>query len=364
MLTHPDAAVRAVAFTRFTIVLVAIALLATLASAVGAPARAQDLDDGIFGDLQRERIAIVDKLRPSVVAVSGRNTPIGGGQSMPVEGGSGFVISDQGHVLTSTLNVSNNSDEARVLFADGKSESAKVIARDALNACVVLKVEGEREFVPVEFGKSTEAVAGQMCMSLGNPWSSMINDFEVAASNGTVSGMYRPSVPRNGSNQRRFIGDYRGMILESTCAINDGSWGGPLVDREGKVIAMVAKVVSYNSWLGGAVPIHQIELVLDLLMEGKPNPGSWHGLTLTDSTDAEQTGMVVIDDIDRSSPGRDAKLRDDDVIMKIDGEKLTNGVAQANALFAEMPAGTTVELMIQRKNKRMIIAMTLALNQN
>lgn len=170
--------------------------------------------------------------------------------------GSGFAI-DASHVVTSARVVPPDTEKIRVILPDGRYRDASVSGRSDADNIVVLEVEGGG-LTPLAFGPP--AKPGDLVISVGNSFE-VINRMERPAfSMGVVSGRY--------DLEEGFCTFYSGEVLETDAAVNPGNYGGPLVDRFGRVIGMVISSFAYRRWLGCAVPAERIQAVVNRLLAG------------------------------------------------------------------------------------------------
>ena len=200
-----------------------------------------------FDRIQAGIHEIYDATRPAVVGIQARGGRFGrGGDGY----GSGVVIDlDKRLVLTSEEAVPAAAKEANVRFADHTLVAAKVVARnDELNAVLLEAPSIPASVRVLAMGDSTKVRVGTMVFTLGNPFQSMLQTGQTAASLGIVSGIYRA--------EGNAV--YDGVVFELDAAVNPGSYGGPVVDLEGRVIALVGSTYSHARWLGTAVPIAPI----------------------------------------------------------------------------------------------------------
>ena len=195
------------------------------------------LDEHLIADL-------FDRVAPSVVNVSVR-VPNASGQGPSVRqgSGSGFVVDDQGHILTNE-HVVRDASRIEVTLADGLKVPAEVRGRDTLNDIALLKVDAPAERLrPVMLGDSTALRVGQMAVAIGNPFG-----FTRTLTVGVVSGLGRPIEDAG----RRPLLD----MIQTDAAINPGNSGGPLLNVRGEVIGITTLIDRSQLSVGFAVPIN------------------------------------------------------------------------------------------------------------
>ncbi|MHC4599704.1 MAG: S1C family serine protease, partial [Planctomycetota bacterium] len=171
--------------------------------------------------------------------------------------GSAFAV-DSEHVVTTTRVVPEGMKTIRVLLPDGSVRNGTVVGRIERFNTVLLSVEGGG-LKPLSFA-SEAAKVGQYVMSVGNPFEAIHRMWRPAVSLGVVSGVYKP--------RKGFLTFYQGEVIETDAAVNPGSYGGPLVNREGKVVGMVTSAFDYRRWLGCAIPAKAVRRALDEIRGG------------------------------------------------------------------------------------------------
>ncbi|MBI3725183.1 trypsin-like peptidase domain-containing protein, partial [bacterium] len=233
-------------------------------------------------------------------------------------GGAGFVIDDEGYILTCTTLV-EGATKVDVTFQGGHKAKAKVVSQDTRNRVALLKLDDPRAVakmlggkLPVlPLGKSSELKRGRIVATVGNSFESLQTDGVPAFSLGVVSAIGRVRDPDI----------YKGYAIETDAAVNPGNFGGPLIDLDGKVVGIVVEAISPKRWLGVAVPIDQITVELDDLKAGKPPKAPWLGLSVITASEPSLTG-VQVSDVDQSGPAASAGVRKGDRLATIDGAKI------------------------------------------
>ena len=337
-----------------------LAVAALLLLPTGSIVRAQDPGDHALEKTDKRNATMAERVSRSVVAIVPLGTALGDWYS--VAGGAGFCIDSNGHILTALINVGSAS-RINVVLPGGKMVRAEVVGRDARNGCALLKVDRTAdELPPLTFANSESLSVGATAYTFGNPFSSIINDDQVAFSSGTISGRYRPAVPDSGAQREQNVGLYAGPVIETTCAINDGTFGGPLTDRHGHVIGMVVKLISYQRWLGTAVPIHQIAIGLPRLRSGQEPLGADAGMTLENATGSASGARI--DAVTEGGPAAAAGLKADEVIVKADQDAVDSAAALATIL-ADQPPGARLVLQVKSASgeESRFVPITLAVRK-
>jgi serine protease Do len=332
------------------IVPVVFALIVALSA---APIMAQEKSE--LEDLQDKTIELLKQVQKATVAirckVEGKKPAK---PTVPLRGlrrrqqrsgqyfGTGTVISPDGYILTSTSVVPSKGKEIKVYYRDGKVYDAELVGCEEKNNVTLIKIKASN--LPVlKLGSSKNLKAGQLAFTLGNPYSSITKDRQVAFSMGVVSGIYR----------LRGDGDYTGKVIETDAALNNGNDGGPLVNVRGEIIGILNLSYSYTKWLNVAVPIDQIKLILEDLKEGSEIYPRY-GFTLAE--EAEYDGGVEVVGVHRRGPARKAGIRRGDLILEIDGIE----VERADHLEVELsklPPGTEITFLIRRGEEERVVKL-------
>lgn len=217
---------------------------------------------------------IVEKVNPAVVSIViskdvpnveryfvnpfGENSPFqqfqipryrqNGTKNKEVGGGSGFLISSDGYVVSNAHVVRDPNATYTVFLNGGKKHEAKVIALDDVLDVALLKIEATN--LPfVEFGNSDQLKLGQSVVAIGNA----LGEFRNTVSTGVVSGLSRSITAKDG-----YTVESLDNLIQTDAAINPGNSGGPLINREGKVIGVNVAVAQGSENVGFALPINLI----------------------------------------------------------------------------------------------------------
>lgn len=263
--------------------------------------------------------------------------------------GSGFVISEDGYVVTNN-HVIEGADEITIEFFSGEELIAKVIGTDPNTDIALLKVEADGPLPFVSFGDSDAARVGDWVIAMGNP---LGQGFSVSA--GIVS-----------ARNRALSGTYDDYI-QTDAAINRGNSGGPLFNMDGSVIGVNTAILSPNGGsigIGFSMASNVVTRVVDQLKEFGETRRGWLGVRIQDVTEdvadamglEASTGALITDVPD--GPAKDAGLETGDVIMSFDGVE----VADTRGLVRQVgnsPVGATVRVTVLREGKTQTIPVVL-----
>src|SRR3989338_2469645 len=171
-----------------------------------------------------------------------------GTEKTKIGGGSGFIVSSDGYVLTCGHVVGDPEADYTVIIDHEHKYPAKVLAKDSMIDVAILKIDGKN--LPfLEIGDSDAIELGETVVAIGNP----LGEFEDTLSAGIISGLSRKMTAFGGAKRRAT--SLRGLI-QTDAAINPGNSGGPLVDLEGRVIGINTAVVMGAQNIGFAIPIN------------------------------------------------------------------------------------------------------------
>jgi len=255
-----------------------------------------------------------------------------------IGGGSGFVVSQDGYVFTSQHVVADKDADYTIIVEPTKKYPAKVLERDPINDIAILKVDAD-DLPYLELGDSEEIELGQTVIAVGNP----LGEFHDTISSGIVSGMSRSITAFSGANNQ--ASQLRGLI-QTDAAINPGNSGGPLVDIEGKVIGINTAMVMGAQNIGFAIPINyakkDFEEVLKFGKIKRPFLGVRYIILNKEIAQAHKLpvdwGALVVREalgekaIIKDSSADKAGLREYDIILEVNEEKITEKNPLANIL--------------------------------
>lgn len=334
-------------------------LTAYLTSAQSTPlsSAVQGLRDR-YPHLTDEEIATVEavkRVRPAVVSVVVRKEvfgpteqllDLGNGMRIVVPGqlksqgkqvisqGSGFVVRADGLIMTNKHVVSDTKADYQVVFYDGKSYDAQVIARDPVNDLALLKIGGTSaggDFTPVIFGNSDELVIGQSVIAIGNA----LGEYQNTVTKGVVSAVNRQVVA---GDRVAGMSERLSKIIQTDAAINPGNSGGPLLNTSGEVVGINTAVRVGAENIGFAIPANEASFVLknyeangtivrpylgiryvpvNSAIQKKFGLPKSFGVRISRGSSASEPAIVA------GGPAAAAGLAEGDVILYADGIKMT-----------------------------------------
>jgi len=298
-----------------------------------------------------------------------------GGQSL----GTGFVVDDEGYILTNAHVVEDSgqrADTIMIVFNKGGSETQRVKGTlagvDVGSDIAVIRVDPNGvSLKPLPLGDSDKVAVGEPVVAIGNPLG-----FDFSISSGIVSATGRSMQADNGQTIAN--------VIQTDAAINRGNSGGPLIDNQGKVIGVNERIASQgggNEGLGFAIPINTAIRSLEQIKANGKVTYAWMGVglqTLTsdiaDMFNMESQGGALVQTVTPGSPAEKAGIRAGDQTVTVQGQAFTLGgdvivkiddaeIASADDLIAYLGTkkpGDTVVVTVERDGKTEEISVTLA----
>jgi len=269
--------------------------------------------------------------------------------------GSGFIVDKTGYILTNR-HVVEGADEITVSIAR-KDFKAKLVGRDARTDVALLKIDPPSEPLTVlNLGDSDQTEPGEWVMAIGNPFGLGGNSVTV----GVVS--YK------GRNMQLQSGTGVDMI-QTDASINPGNSGGPLLNTRGEVIGINTLIVTHglpqSAGVGFAVPINVAKEILPQLRDRGKVVRGWLGVQIVPLTEdlartyrrANAKGAVITDVTD-GSPAEKAGLKQDDVVIGVDGRNVNDNNDLSRYIASKAP-GETVRLQVVRNGEERTTSVTL-----
>jgi len=263
--------------------------------------------------------------------------------------GSGFVISEDGYIVTNN-HVIAEADEIEIEFFSGEVLPAKLVGRDPKVDIALLKVESDKPLPFVSFGDSDIMRVGDWVMAMGNP---LGQGFSVSA--GIIS-----------ARNRELSGTYDDY-LQTDAAINRGNSGGPLFNMDGEVIGVNTAILSPNGGsigIGFSMASNVVSRVVDQLKEFGETRRGWLGVRIQDVTDdvAEALGLdkaagALVTDVPEG-PAAEAGIKSGDVISAFDGVPVPNTRALVRQV-GNTQVGKEVRVVVLRDGKTQTLKITL-----
>ena len=291
----------------------------------------------------------------SVVAVSCDTDLTVGGQSVrSTVTGSGFILTEDGYVVTN-YHVVEQASAITVTTQTEDEYPAKLVGHDSTADMALLKIEAQ-ELPAVTLGSSSQLIIGDMVVAIGNP----LGTLSATQTVGYISGINREvNTDRNVTN-----------MLQTDAAINSGNSGGPLFNMRGEVVGIITAKYSGSSasgasieGIGFAIPIDDLKRGLEDLQTQGYIRSAYLGITGMDVSREAITvyglpGGAYVDSVAKDGPAEQAGVEPKDIIIRLGGEKIDSFTALARALRNFAPGDETV-LTVYRSGKELELSVTL-----
>jgi 2-alkenal reductase len=311
-------------------------------------------------DLEARLIEVYQKANPSVVYIL---TATGSG--------SGFVYSQDGHIVTNNHVVMGQQD-FEVVFANGERRQADLVSSDVDSDLAVIQVEQLPEGVqPLSLAAAGDLVVGQFVVAIGNPFGE-----QGSMSMGIVSGLGR-SLP---SQRELSTGSTYSLpeVIQTDAPINPGNSGGPLLNLDGEVVGVNAAIASQdglNSGVGFSIPVSAIRLIVPALIETGRYDYPYLGVLFDGEIsldDEVQYGLqgtqgAYVLDVTPGSPADHAGLisadantgEGGDLVIAIDDQPVHDFTDLNGYLVFQTKVGQTIQLTVLRDGREITIPLTL-----
>ena len=283
--------------------------------------------------------------------------------------GSGFVLTQDGYIVTNYHVIEDAVDDSsvsiEVSFADGTQYTATLVGGEQDNDVAVLKIDATG-LQPVTLGDSDQLVVGETVYTIGNP----LGELTYSLTDGLVSALDR-LITTSSTNQTTGQKETTTLnVLQTNCDINPGNSGGPLFDSYGNVVGIVtAKYTQTSSGvsaegLGFALPINDVkEIINDLIEHGYVTGKPYLGIQVQDvSSEAQRYGVsagAAVLYVADGSCAQEAGLQVNDIIVAIDDTAIDSSSALTAALSSNYKAGDTVTLTVIRNQQQVQLSVTL-----
>ncbi len=281
-----------------------------------------------------------------------------------IGGGTGFIVSEDGMILTNKHVVLDQEADYTVLTNDGKQYLARVLAKDPFQDLAILKIEDSNSFPTVKLGDSDKLQKGQSVIAIGNA----LGEFQNTVSVGVISGLGR-TITASGGGMVETLED----VIQTDAAINKGNSGGPLLNLKGEVIGINTAVSLEGENIGFTIPINKakkdIKQVQELgkivypflgvryvvlnekIQEDNDLPVNYGAYITSD----ESSGKAAITP---GSPAETIGLRQGDIVLEFDGQKITTDNSLADIIRKYNP-GDSIILKVLREGEEKFFTVIL-----
>lgn len=287
-----------------------------------------------------------------------------GTQKQQVGAGSGFIVSEDGLVLTNKHVVIDKEAEYTVLTNDGKKYQAKVLAIDPVQDLAIIKIQDNSKFSAIKIGDSNSIQIGQGAIAIGNA----LGEFRNTVSVGVISGLGRTVSASGAQGFSETLED----IIQTDAAINPGNSGGPLLNLYGEVVGVNTATAESAQSVGFAIPINVAKRAINQVIKNSKIVYPFLGVRyILVNEEVKQKYNLSVDygalvlaggsgepAITPNSAAAKAGLKEKDVILEMSNEKITPENAMSKIILKYNP-GDQVTLKVLRADQEMFIDVTL-----
>uniref|UniRef100_B8HSK9 2-alkenal reductase n=1 Tax=Cyanothece sp. (strain PCC 7425 / ATCC 29141) TaxID=395961 RepID=B8HSK9_CYAP4 len=317
--------------------------------------------------------AVVDKVGPAVVRIDSSRTvtsrppaifedpffrdffgsqlPSGPSRRVERGTGSGFIISNDGRILTNA-HVVAGTDTVAVVLKDGRTYQGKVLGSDPVTDVAVVKIQAVN-LPTVKLGNSEQLKPGEWAIAIGNPLG-----LDNTVTQGIISATGR-------SSGQVGIPDKRVDFIQTDAAINPGNSGGPLLNQRGEVIGMNTAIIQGAQGIGFAIPINRAQQIANQLISTGKVDHAYLGIQMVNLTPevkqqinndpnsglrVEADRGVLIAGVVPNSPAAQAGVRSGDVIVGVNGKSITDS-SMVQKLVEQTQVGSNLQLQLNRNGR-------------
>jgi serine protease Do len=285
--------------------------------------------------------------------------------------GSGFIISEDGYIITNEHVVGKNAEEVIIAMNDGAEYTAKIVGQDHVADVALLKID--KNGLPfLRLGDSGKIIIGEWAIALGNPFG-LFQKSNPTVTVGVISAVDRDFSPTEG----RIYED----MIQTDAAINQGNSGGPLCNADGDVIGINTFIYTGDNQSSGsvgvgfAIPSNHIARLLDDLKKRKDRSADtniWIGMYVSNLNRylARQLGFsstngVYVKRLDRNSPADKAGIELGDIITAINNYPVSGfNDAEQVVMSSDLRVGDKMNVKIWRQGRELQVTLILARNPN
>ena len=278
-----------------------------------------------------------------------------GFQTTSAASGSGFILTEDGYILTN-YHVVEDSSAITITLYDGSSYDAELVGCDESSDIAVLKVEAEG-LTPVVLGSSDDLQVGEGVIAIGNP----LGELTFSLTEGVVSALNRDITLSSGVQRN---------LIQTDCAINSGNSGGALFNLYGEVIGITnAKYSSSGQGeasidnIGFAIAIDEVRSMVEDIIENGYVTKPWIGVSVTAvSRDSQALGLpsgAAVNSVTEDSPAAEAGLQKNDIITQANGQEIPDSSALVE-LVSDLQPGDELVLTVYRQGQTLEITVIVA----
>ncbi len=319
---------------------------------------------------------MVEDLEPAIVGVSNYQASqssqfgLDGGSSSETESGTGSGVifkkdGEKAYIITNN-HVIEGANKLSVTLYNGKTETAKLVGKDAISDLAVLEISSSNVKKAASFGDSSKLRIADKVIAIGNP---LGQQFSGTVTQGVISGLNR-TVDADTSQ-----GTVEMNVIQTDAAINPGNSGGPLINSSGQVIGINSMKVSENGVesLGFAIPSNDVEPIVDQLLAKGKVERPFLGVQMIDMSQVPETyqentlGLfgdqlskgVYVKEVQSGSPAAKAGIKSNDVIVQLNGKDVGSSADIRQILYNQLKIGDKTTVQVLRSGSKKTLNVTL-----
>jgi serine protease Do len=308
--------------------------------------------------------AIAEKVGPSVVSIVTKNQARSYYGTTSQEGaGTGILVSADGYVMTNN-HVIEGANDVSIVDSEGEQyDDVEVVGRDPLNDVAFLKINSKATFKPVSLGNSSTLRIGQQVVAIGNA----LGQYSNTVTSGIVSGVGRPVTAATNDGQTETLTD----LIQTDASINPGNSGGPLLNMSGQVIGINTAIAADANGIGFSIPVNSTKGILaGVLANGKVSRAYMGVNYLSITPDVVKEYDLKVKDgayvrasnnspVAAGSPAEKAGLKNEDIILKINGDTV-GSQGSLSSIIGQYKPGDTVTVTYIREGKEQTTQLTFS----
>ncbi|MGM7703256.1 S1C family serine protease [Pseudalkalibacillus sp. Hm43] len=324
-----------------------------------------DVNTAITEAVEKAQGAVVEveNIQGSSLFEQENKAGVGSGVIYKKEGGNAYVVTNH-HVVA-------NAGQIEIALVDGTKLDAELLGSDEIMDLAVLRVDGSKVEDVAEFGSSSTLKPGEPAIAIGNP----LGNFPGTVTQGIVSAADRTiPVDPNGDGQP----DWQAEVIQTDAAINPGNSGGALINIKGQVIGINSMKIAQQAveGIGFAIPSDIARPIIADLEEHGQVKRAYMGVAIVPLTQVsnyhrQQTLKipsdvnqgVVVTQVEATSPAGKAGLKEFDVIISLDGEKVESPAELRKHLYSKKDIGDEMEVEFYREGEKQTTTITLGETQ-
>ncbi len=287
-----------------------------------------------------------------------------GTQEREIGGGTGFIISNDGMIVTNKHVVADEEAKYTVLLNDGSKIKANVLARDPVNDIAVLKIN-KQGLTKIDLADSDKIRVGEEVIAIGNA----LGEYRNTVSTGIISGLKRNITASAGFGQVEQLSG----VIQTDAAINPGNSGGPLLDMQGRAIGVNVAMVRGSENIGFALPINDVKRVIESVEKHGRVVRPWIGVRYVmvdrfiqsqDNLPLDYGALILRGEsmqelaVIPGSPADKVGLVENDIILEVDGKKIEGNYTLSKAILSHN-VGDTVELKVYHRGDQKKVKLKL-----